>query len=243
MWRLLLTGWIIKYFYMTGLILKLSYNQAGISDVVGGICGSCFFIDGERVVTANHVINKKEFVPNIGYSNCQFWIIIEPNIIIEINKQNIFDYPEIDTTLINLEKEISIKFRGISKSIIKENELCFNEGFIAESMPELNVNWQNNKLNISTCNYNKTDILGEGYIKSLKQLTVDASDMKLDNVDVYETSYGGIKGMSGGPLILKKSNEIIGLMSIGLPQNKKEKEVLFAININEIISRIEKKPI
>lgn len=85
--------------------------------------------------------------------------------------------------------------------------------------------------------------MGEGYIKSLKQLTVDASDMKLDNVDVYETSYGGIKGMSGGPLILKKSNEIIGLMSIGLPQNKKEKEVLFAININEIISRIEKKPI
>lgn len=228
---------------MTGLILKLSYNQVGLNDVVGGVCGSCFFIDKKRILTANHVLNKKIFVPNIEYQHCQVWLIIEPNIIIEIDEKNILEYPEIDTTLVELENERNIDFKNISKCNFKENEFCFNEGFISGSMPDIQAAWGLEKLIISSCTYNKINIIGDGYIKSLRKLSINALDMKLDNVDTIETSYGGIEGMSGGPLILKKSNEIIGLMSFGLPQNKKEKEVLFAININEIISRIEKKSI
>lgn len=240
MWRLLLTVWTVKTFYMTGLILKLSYNQVGLNDVVGGVCGSCFFIDKKRILTANHVLNQKTFLPNIDYQHCQVWLIIEPNIIIEIEEKDILEYPEIDTTLVELENERNIEFKNISKYKFKENELCLNEGFIAGSMPKIEADWDLKKLIVSNCTYDKINLIGNGYIKSLRKLSVNAADMKLDNVDTIETSYGGIEGMSGGPLFLKKSNEIIGLMSFGLPENKKEKEVLFAININEIIPRIEK---
>jgi hypothetical protein len=241
--RPLLTGWTVRTFYMTGLILKLSYNQVGLNDVVGGVCGSCFFIDKKRILTANHVLNKKIFAPNKGYQYCQVWLIIGPTIIIEIEEKDILEYPEIDTTLIELENERNIKFKNISKYKFEEDELCLNEGFIAGSMPKIDADWVLEKLIVSNCTYDKINIIGVGHIKSLRKLSINAADMKLDNVDTIETSYGGIEGMSGGPLILKKSNEIIGLMSFGLPQNIKEKEVLFAININEIISRIEKNSI
>lgn len=229
-----------KLLYMTGLILKLSYNEIN-SDVVGGICGSCFFIDRERILTAHHVLNKKEFVPNIGYSCCQFWILFEPNIIIEIKKSQLFEYPEIDTVLVKLENEIIIEHRNISKENIRVNEICFNEGFISGEMPNINANWVDNKLNILNFNYNDKDILGHGHIKSLTPLSINALDVKLNNIKTFETSYGGRVGMSGGPLILNKSNEIIGLMSFGYPQTSMEKEFLYAIHIDEIISRIERK--
>lgn len=226
---------------MTGLILKLSYNEIN-SDVVGGICGSCFFVDRERILTAYHVLNKKEFVPNIGYLYCQFWVLIEPNIIIEIDKNQLFEYPEIDTVLVKMENEnkINIKYRNISTENIEANELCFNEGFISGDMPNINANWTGNKLNISNFNYNNKDILGHGHIKSLAPLSINAPDVKLNNIKTFETSYGGRVGMSGGPLILKKSNEIIGLMSFGYPHTSMEKEFLYAIHIDEIISRIER---
>jgi len=46
--------------------------------------------------------------------------------------------------------------------------------------------------------------------------------------------YGGIKGMSGGPLVKKDTGEVIGMMSFGLPFDKKIKENLFAVSIDEI---------
>jgi hypothetical protein len=62
--------------------------------------------------------------------------------------------------------------------------------------------------------------------------------IKLKNICVIETSYGGVIGMSGGPLIDVQTNEIIGMMSIGLPVDLKEKKSIFAISIMEIIKRV-----
>lgn len=69
-------------------------------------------------------------------------------------------------------------------------------------------------------------------------MTVSATDIKMTNVKGFETSYGGIIGMSGGPLINKQTDEIIGLMSIGLPADIQVKQSLFAVSIDEIKEKI-----
>ena len=74
---------------MTGLILKLSYNYVGDSNVVGGICGSFFFLQADKAITANHVLNRPNFKPNEGFALCQFWLIIQPNYIIELKAENL----------------------------------------------------------------------------------------------------------------------------------------------------------
>ena len=105
-------------------------------------------------------------------------------------------------------------------------------------MPALNIIWGPKGLIISSCNYNGTSIVARGHIKSLPIITISANDIKLNNIKGFETSYGGVIGMSGGPLIATETGEIIGLMSIGLPADLKIKKSLFAISLTEILSKV-----
>lgn len=224
---------------MTGLILKLSYNQVGETPVTGGICGSFFFVKPNMAVTANHVLNRTNFKPNDGFEKCQFWLIIQPDIIIELGAEDLFDFPETDTTLIRFSQNYQIPIRKMSSTVIEEGLICFNEGFVGGQMPGLDANWNPNGLLIKSCSYNRTVSNGNGFIKSKKILTVKATDINMTNVLGFETSYAGIIGMSGGPLINKQTNEIIGLMSMGLPADVVIKHSLFAVSIDEIKEKIE----
>ena len=223
---------------MTGLILKLSYNYIGDSNVVGGICGSFFFLQADKAITANHVLNRANFKPNEGFALCQFWLIIQPNYIIELKAENITEYSEVDSTIIELEQPHQYEIRKIALTPFLIGIECENEGFIAGEMPALNIIWGPKGLIISSCNYNGTSIVARGHIKSLPIITISANDIKLNNIKGFETSYGGVIGMSGGPLIATETGEIIGLMSIGLPADLKIKKSLFAISLSEILSKV-----
>jgi hypothetical protein len=223
---------------MTGLILKLSFNNIGEETVEGGICGSFFFISSNRAVTAQHVLNTNTFTPNIGFRNCQIWLIVQPEIVIELKLNNVVQHPEIDTTLVKLEKDYPIQVRKLSSNTIEVGHECFNEGFIAGKMPSLNASWTSTGLQITSCSYNGTIANGQGLIKEKHMMTVIAQDIKMANIDGLVTSYGGVIGMSGGPLVCKLTDEILGLMSLGLPADKEVKDSLFAISIEEINKRI-----
>ena len=224
---------------MTGLILKLSYNLIGETPVEGGICGSFFLIRPNLAITANHVLNKKTFIPNQGFKYCQLWLIIEPNTIIELFADDFTEHSEIDTTFINLKSEYPEYVRRVSNENIDIGIECKDEGFIGGTMPDVNANWSQNGLVISNCIADKTIANGQGHIKSKKIMTVNANDIKMDKIGGLETTYGGTKGMSGGPLINLKTDEVIGLMSIGLPADVQIKKTLFAVSINEIMKRLE----
>lgn len=223
---------------MTGLILKLSYNYIGDHNIVGGICGSFFFLDPNKAITANHVLNRMQFKPNKGYKKCQFWLIIEPNYIKELKAESLIEYNEIDTTIIELKNPYPYKIRKLSLDHFSVGSKCQNEGFVAGEMPILKVGWGPDGLIISSCNYNGTNAVSCGVLKSYPSITISAKDIKLNDIKGFETSYGGIIGMSGGPLIASETDEIIGLMSIGLPPDLKEKKTLFAISLIEIMSRV-----
>ena len=151
---------------------------------------------------------------------------------------DLIEHPDIDTTFINLEEEYPIYIRPFSTKKIEAGLFCRNEGFIGGQMPGIVVNWSDSGLVISSCEYNTTIANGEGYIKSKKIMTVNAVDIKIENVNGLETSYGGTQGMSGGPLINTQTDEIIGLMSIGLPADVQIKHSLFAVAIDEINKKI-----
>lgn len=223
---------------MTGLVLKLSFNKIGDTTLEGGICGSFFFVRPNLAVTAQHVLNSNTFNPNPGFKNCQVWLIVEPNIVIELKLVDLIEYREIDTTLIQLSNEFSVSIRKTSSSDIESGQECFNEGFISGIMPYLNTSWNSNGLQITSCAFNEIISNGSGHIKSKQFMTVNAADIQMTSVSGYATSYGGRVGMSGGPLISKNTDEIIGLMSIGLPADKEVKDSLFAVSIEEINSRI-----
>ena len=223
---------------MIGLILKLSYNSIGDSNIVGGICGTFFLLQVKKAITAKHVLNKAQFRPNDGFTKCQFWLIIEPNYIFELQKEYLKEYAELDTTII----ELKVPYLGMIRNISPKNSLigdkCQNEGFIAGEMPNLNIQWGQQGLEISSCHYTGTNATAIGFVKSTPRITIDANDIKIKNISGIETSYGGVIGMSGGPLIDTQTNEIIGMMSLGLPVDLKDKKSIFAVSIIEIMNKV-----
>jgi hypothetical protein len=223
---------------MTGAILKLSYNKVGETPVTGGVCGSFFLIRPNLAITANHVLNKTEFKPNEGFVRCQFWLLLISNIIFELDSNSFLEFPEIDLTVIPLKRELKIRIRDLSKDDLAVGIEIYNEGFIANQIPIVNANWDRDKLRIDSCDLNSISTRSDGFIRSLKTMSVNAKDIKMNNVRGIETSYGGVLGMSGGPLIRKDTDKIIGLMSIGLPPDIPVKETLFAVSTQEIINKI-----
>lgn len=127
-----------------------------------------FFARPNLIVTANHILNKNNFKPNDGFSKCQFWLIAQPNIVVELTVDNLIEHSEIDTTLIRLQQDFPVRIRKFSSTDIEVGLKCFNEGFVGGQMPRLNASWGSTGLLITSCSYNGTVSIGDGHIKSKK---------------------------------------------------------------------------
>ena len=146
-------------------------------------------------------------------------------------------FPDIDTTVIHLKRPITdapkIELQHSSHIIGDE---IYSIGHIGRNMPMVNAAWEDNRLvihdyHIQECD--KSDKLGT--INAIKTATVNSIDVKFTNIIVIKPSFPAIEGMSGGPLINKKNDQLVGLMSFGLPANMSKKNEVFAIDVNEII--------
>lgn len=223
-------------------ILKLSYNTPGETPVSGGICGTAFLINNKTILTVNHGWN--EFTePNKGFKYVQLWLLKrgKEKIIIPFENATFKHFPDIDTTIITIKQPLAttekIDIQNNSPSI---GDAVYGLGHVGSSMPKINSSWQNNALKIhdySFLNNNKSD--KTGLIIAIEQKTTPPkSDVKIRNILTIEPSFVAVKGMSGGPLISKKNNKLVGLMSFGLPEGTDNKLSTFAIAISEIIVRI-----
>ena len=85
---------------MLAAIFKASYNFPRDTNVVGGICGTAFFIDPRNALTANHLLNVDNFQPNDNFLYCKFWLLLENGQSSIIENEYLKSYPSIDTTKI-----------------------------------------------------------------------------------------------------------------------------------------------
>lgn len=88
-------------------VVKISYNTPGETPVTGGICGSAFLINDSTVITANHVLNSKNYAPNAGFKLVQYWLLNRGKIlIIPLFKDYLKSIEEIDATIITLPESV-----------------------------------------------------------------------------------------------------------------------------------------
>ncbi len=223
---------------MTCAILKLSYNRAGEPPVTGGIGGAAFLIGKRTAITAHHILSSHSFKPNPGYRKCQYWLLSKDGMVYELFKSQLSDYPGIDTTVIRLNEVVNILPLLVSKTSPAIGESVFNEGFVADAMP-IQATWKDQRLQIDGCNLTSAIADQKGFIRNMYGITLRSNDVNLSNVKVIETSYPGRTGMSGGPLLMAETREVVGLMSFGLPPDRPIKETVMAISMDEIVSVVE----
>jgi len=217
-------------------IVKISYNKPGETPVTGGICGSAFLIDDSTVITANHVLNSNNYAPNEGFNFVQFWLLSRDNSLkIPLSVDYIESIAEVETSIIKLPANIKCTLK-VSESSPSINDPVHNYGHIGGDMPITNAHWDNNLLVIDDFNLNNCTSDSTGEIVEIKNVTINKNDVKLKNIKVIQPSFIANQGMSGGPLI--SNNKIIGMMSFGLPTDSYIKEIVFAVSIDEIISKI-----
>jgi hypothetical protein len=224
---------------MVFAILKLSYNKAGESSVTGGICGSAFLIGQRTAITAHHILSSHSFKPNEGYKHCQYWLLSRSGVGYELDRTQLVDYPDVDTTIIQFSTEIGTQPLQLSKTAPSIGEAVYNEGFVADAMPDIKATWRSKRLLITGSSLFRVMFNQKGIIKGMGGITLRSNDVNLNNVKVIETSYPGGKGMSGGPLRRADTDEVIGLMSFGLPPDTPIKQTVAAVSIDEIISVVE----
>jgi len=217
---------------MIWCILKLSYNNIWYEQLEWWICWTCFICDW-KMFTANHLLNKNTFKPNLWYNYCNVYVLID-NKVIWISNNDIIEYSDIDTTIINFDVnyEFSSSFNfGINYNV---NDECYNEWFIGSSMPILKSLWNKNELLIKWYN------LSNNYIDSSWLINIDgkSNDVNFKNKEIIWLSYWGVIWMSWWPLIHSKSWKVIWIMSFWTPEDKPSKDFLFSISSKEILLKI-----
>ena len=214
-------------------IVKISYNNIGETPVTGGICGTGFLINDSTLITANHVLNKNNYLPNPGFKHVQYWLLKRQNKkVIELSINDIKSFPDIETSIIHLKNKVPCNIMLTSQNVTLQDSV-FNYGHISNNMPITEAHWDK-KLVIDDYNLEQSKSDKSGVIIDIKRASVNSNDVKISNKLLYRPDFIANVGMSGGPLL--KANQLIGLMSFGLPADSTIKKEVYAISADEIIS-------
>lgn len=214
-------------------VVKLSYNSLGDPQAVGGITGTAFIVNDSTVITAHHVLNKNDFLPNPGFKYVQYWLLKRgTKKIIELKKDYLVVYPNIETTIINLPEKVQGGFK-LRNQKVKINDTIYNFGHITKSMPVKKAHWENTLIidDYEIKSIDQSDSIGK--INLVKKMTLKSNDVNLKDINCIQLSFIANQGMSGGPVITK--NKFIGLMSFGYPPDSIFKKQVYAIHVNEIL--------
>ncbi len=227
---------------MTYALFKASWNPESPNKAVGGICGTAFFVDERTALTAHHVLPTSDLSrPNDGYSRCRFWLLGRNGWAIVLDNVTLKNLPEIDTTTIKFNKPVpGVEVVELSRTLPAVGAAISNQGYIESGDAKAKLKFQGNELEIDSFNLTPFFNDGEGLITKVVKTTFSGGNVNLTNVQFIITSYGGRKGMSGGPMTLRGSPTVIGLMSSGWPPDVVIKQYLGAVSATEIIKILQK---
>jgi len=220
-------------------ILKLSYNKPGDSSLIGGICGTGFFVDASTAVTAHHVLNEVTFAPNAGYSNVLLWLISRNGQIRRIESSDVDRHPDIDTSVIRLKNPMSgFVIYDVVAGEINLGIAVRGIGYEGNAMPPIKAQWQAEDFVIETVDLARAIQDRDGHVQRSFTLNINANDIKMQGVRGFELSFGSQIGMSGGPVVDIENKHVLGMLSIGLPADANVKTQAFAVSIDEIMDKI-----
>jgi hypothetical protein len=225
---------------MTYAIFKVSWNPIEGQPVNGGIRGSAFFVDPCTAITANHVLNSAEFkTPDTGFLHCRFWLLGRDGSMVDCSSGTVIDLPEIDVSVVRFNKIIPhATVLSLSAEPVAAGVSVFNEGYSGGG-GNVRLRWDSFNIAIEGFDLNGFYSDDRGTVDRIVRAEVTAPDVKLSGVNILKMSYGGTRGMSGGPLLIQGTTNVIGMMSFGLPPVINEKQELYAVAAGEILSRIE----
>jgi|GEM_PF-1073353 len=208
-------------------VFKVSYRADG-GEVLGGVAGTAFFAKNDLGYSAFHVLNNKIFEPAKPGYLVKIWLVHEGEKAVLVRPSDLQYQPTKDLTVISgLNSQIPKKhlFDFLPSSSLKALPLLrlTSMGFRANSDgPKLE--WKQGSLEVSSVP-NLDRIQSAGEILSHTNVSIQASDVKLNSVPSFHIDYLAVQGMSGGPVLV--GNQVIAFNSFADPISRKTWAVSF----------------
>ncbi len=197
---------------------------------IGGVCGTAFFIGRDKLMTADHVVQDL-FAPQLGYTQVSAWLLSRGGIRRRITVENIQRYPLKDCAMIHLddavENIVPLKFAPSHVHPMPGMPVMFY-GYKGADPAGITFDMADGTLTPHGSPLSKHDFATA--ITDVTRANVSSADVNLCGQPVIVLRCAGYRGNSGGPLLAASTNEIIGLMSIGLPEDVETKDTLIAID-------------
>lgn len=218
-------------------IIKISYDSIG--NFVGDSCGTCFFVSKNNFITCNHCFNNEVFIPNPNFPFCKVLLVnTEGKHIDSLSFKGI--YEDLDLVIGETSDNIDhFSIKDFELGNLSLGDCIFNIGFPEKETIKNNIingYYEGNDLNIK-----KIEIESKkqnGIIDEIKKETYNDTNDQIKIIDkkFIIPNYSSRTGFSGGPLISKKTNKIIGIMSLS-PNNpsRDSNNRVRAISFEEIL--------
>lgn len=212
-------------------IFKVSYNPI-TNQKVGGVCGTCFFINEKDFITAHHCFNGNLFNPNVGFPKVEIFLS-------HSNGQMIYNpeikglYPDYDLSIGTVNNRMSTYFSNFSSSDNLAGKGVYNLGY-PSSRAVKDYDFTIVDGNLKAINIELRLEKQEGAIERMVNLTSDANDVKFKNRRVILLNHTSETGFSGGPLIISDREQVVGFMSLVLPKKTDLLRRVVAVPISEI---------
>ncbi len=211
-------------------IIKISYNL-GHTRIQYGSCGTCFFINKQEFVTAEHCFNETSFQPNPGLDHYKIFLAGENGKII-LDPQIKNSYKDYDLAIGRVTEEVAyFSSDDFLEDKFLPGDEVFNIGFPEqETIRNFNYQFLNGRLIIN--NIVVESQKQKGKIDEIKKETYDRPNdrIRIVNKTLIILNYTSYTGFSGGPLFYKNTNQIIGFMSLlphghSIPINLRDRDV------------------
>ena len=213
-------------------IFKISYDPF-TGQAAGCVCGSVFFVKKQVFISANHCFNDTVFIPNNGYPKVKVFLVNDRGYIINNVriKKLVPKYDLAIGEIINYDKNVNTCSITVNFDI---GDLVYNIGFPSDrSLVDYKIKIENNQLIFEKITLEKFQ--QDGRIEGVIRVTVNASDVKLNDKPMIKLSYSSTEGFSGGPLLLKSSGKAIGMMSLVVPSNVDPERPVMAIKMSDVL--------
>jgi hypothetical protein len=195
-------------------VFIVSSNESG--EVRGGVAGTAFFISPHRAITAHHVLQKKSFELQPGFSSQRVWLVHEGESAIELNlRQAKFDAKN-DLTSIAIENSVSTKYVYPIGSEVRAGSEAATEGFIAETKGPTLARIDSGIEIIDVPRLECKNLSGR--VVAAARIDLRAPDVILEATPCLQVNYEPVRGISGGPLLI--DGRVVGVNSFGDPQQR-----------------------
>lgn len=214
-------------------IVKVSYDPTTLK-AEGGSCGTVFFVSETIFVTAHHgnEANSARLRPNVGYPNVRVFLANSQGDTIDdfwIVKR----VPEYDLAIGRIGRpHPAVRVCPLQTEIAPGDEV-YNIGFPTDQgIPDCSLQIEGHKLVVQRIRMKP--FTQEGTVKAIKKVTVRADDVNLQDKTVAVLDYSSRNGFSGGPLVSRSSEKIVGLISFVVPKEFNPRTPVVAIRMSDI---------